>query len=119
MNNDASLLARSVFFAFLAAGALLLAWLHPDRSRAKRALLPVAGALTYLAVSLFVLPAADARYNFWVNLVFITTFCCVLPGLSGRKDPTVRNVEPLLRPDRDPAKQVDSTMTLRGRQSPE
>jgi hypothetical protein len=42
----------------------------------------MAGAFTYLIGSFFVLPGADARYNFWANLVFIVTFCSVLPGFA-------------------------------------
>jgi hypothetical protein len=53
-----------------------------DRSRVWKALLPMAGACTYLIGSFFVLPGADARYNFWANLVFIVTFCSVLPGFT-------------------------------------
>jgi hypothetical protein len=77
--------ARSVTFAILALGAMLLARARGDESRLAKALLPLAGAVTYLAASFFILPAADARYNFWVNLVFITTFCCLLPDLPSRR----------------------------------
>jgi hypothetical protein len=79
LNHDASLAARSIFFALLAAVSLALATRSANRSRLSRALLPMAGALAYLTGSFFMLPAADARYNFWANLVFIVTFCCVLP----------------------------------------
>ncbi len=81
-NYDASLAARSVFFAFLAVCSLALASRSSDRTRLRKALLPMAGALTYLAGSFFMLPAADARYNFWANLVFIVTFCCVWPTFA-------------------------------------
>lgn len=72
--------ARSIVFALLALVSLAAAGRRADRSRVRNALLPMAGACTYLAGSFFVLPGADARYNFWPNLVFIVTFCCVLPG---------------------------------------
>lgn len=84
-DHEAGWLARSIFFAILAFGAVLFASLGRDRSRLVNALLPLSGALTYLAGSFFVLPAADARYNFWVNLVFIVTFCGLLPGLPSRR----------------------------------
>lgn len=84
-NYDASLAARSIFFAFLAVCSLALASRSSDRTRLRKALLPMAGALTYLAGSFFVLPAADARYNFWANLVFIVTLCSILPGVPIRR----------------------------------
>ena len=84
-HHDSSWFARSAFFALLAIGALSAAGLCADRSRPRKALLPVAGALTYLIASFFVLPAADARYNFWANLVFMVTFCCVLPGVAAKR----------------------------------
>src|SRR5205823_14979448 len=77
---DSSWFARSFCFALLALGALVVGVRGEDRSRVWKALLPMAGACTYLIGSFFVLPAADARYNFWANLVFIVTFCSVLPG---------------------------------------
>ena len=84
-NYDRSLAARSIFFAFLAVGSLALASRGTDRTRLRKALLPMAGAATYLAGSFFVLPAADARYNFWANLVFIVTLCSILPGVPIRR----------------------------------
>ena len=44
-------------------------------------LLPLAGSVTYLAASFFILPAADARYNFAVSIVFIFSLCTLWPDL--------------------------------------
>jgi hypothetical protein len=77
--HDSSIVARSVFYALLAVVALALASGSAHRPRMWRALLPMGSAVAYMAGSFFVMPAADARYNFWPNLVFMTTFCCVLP----------------------------------------
>lgn len=81
----ASWLARSVFFVILVLAAMLVASLGSSRSRLVKSLLPIAGALTYLAGSFFLLPAADARYNFWVNLALISTFCCLLPPFPAKR----------------------------------
>ncbi len=77
--HDASLYARGYLYAVLALVALLAARHGAYRPRMRKALLPVAGAAAYLIGSFFVVPAADARYNFWPNLVFMVTFCCVMP----------------------------------------
>ena len=63
------------FFALLALGALVAAGWNRIGLELWRALLPMAGAWTYLLGSFLVVPAADARYNFWANLVFMVTFC--------------------------------------------
>jgi len=73
--------------AVAAFGFLAMIWpfdgaTHPLFTHGNWALLPMAGACTYLIGSFFVLPGADARYNFWANLVFIVTFCSVLPGFA-------------------------------------
>jgi hypothetical protein len=82
LENEKSVFARSFVFALLALMALVAAVRGAHRSRAWKATLPMAGACTYLIGSFFVLPGADARYNFWANLVFMVTFCAVLPGIS-------------------------------------
>ena len=82
---DSSWFARSFCLALFALGALVVAARVDDRSRVSKALLPMAGACAYLIGSFFVLPGADARYNFWANLVFIVTFCSVLPGFAVKK----------------------------------
>ena len=82
LSYDSSWFARSFCLALLAVGALAVGIRGDHRSRAWKALLPMAGACTYLIGSFFVLPGADARYNFWANLVFIVTFCSVLPGIK-------------------------------------
>jgi hypothetical protein len=79
IENESSIFARGYFYALLALGALLVASRGAYRPRMRKALLPVAGACTYLLGSFFVVPAADARYNFWPNLVFMVTLCCTRP----------------------------------------
>jgi hypothetical protein len=57
---------RAILYAFLA--SLRCAARHGAyRRRGTKALLPMAGAVAYMAGSFFVMPAADARYNFWPN----------------------------------------------------
>jgi hypothetical protein len=82
---ETSLAARSIFFGLLAVVSLALA-VATDRSRARQACCRWR-APDHLAGSFFVLPAADARYNFWANLVFIVTFCSVLPASRSRFRP--------------------------------
>jgi len=79
VQHESSVFARGYLYAFLAVFALVAARHEPYRGRRTKALLPMAGAVAYMAGSFFVMPAADARYNFWPNLVFMVTFCCVLP----------------------------------------
>jgi hypothetical protein len=85
-----SVFARGIFFGLLALGALVAAGRGAQRPRMWKALLPMAGACTYLLGSFLVLPGADARYNFWANLVFIVTFCSILPGFAAKKSAPLR-----------------------------
>ena len=79
VDHESSIFARGYLYALLAVVALAAARPDAYRRRASRALLPMAGAMAYMAGSFFVVPAADARYNFWPNLVFMVTLCCVVP----------------------------------------
>ncbi len=85
LKQKSGVLARGILLGLLALGALLAAGRGAHRPRMRKALLPMAGACTYLLGSFFVLPGADARYNFWANLVFIVTFCSVLPGFAAKQ----------------------------------
>jgi len=73
--------SRCIVFGAAASLIWLLAFFGHRRRLAMLMLMPMAGSVAYLAASFFILPAADARYNFAVSIVFIFCLCALWPDL--------------------------------------
>jgi len=73
--------SRCIVFGAAASLFWVLAFYSHRRRLAILMLMPLAGTATYLAASFFILPAADARYNFAVSIVFIFCLCALWPDL--------------------------------------
>lgn len=71
--------SRCYVFGAVASLFWAVAFFGRRRRLAILMLMPLAGAATYLAASFFILPAADARYNFIVSIVFIFSLCALWP----------------------------------------
>lgn len=73
--------SRCIVFGVIAGLFWIFAFFGQRRRLAIMILLPLAGSLSYLAASFFILPAADARYNFMASVVFIFSLCALWPDL--------------------------------------
>ena len=71
--------ARAIVFMVLAALLWFWAYFGRQHQMATRCSLPLVGGFSYLAASFFILPAADARYNFMVNVVAMLCLCALWP----------------------------------------
>ena len=76
--------SRCAVFGAVASLFWVMAFFGQQRPLAIMTLLPLAGSVSYLAASFFILPAADARYNFMVSIVFIFSLCALWPDMWKR-----------------------------------
>lgn len=73
--------SRCIVFGAVASLFWVIAFVGERRQLAIMTLLPLAGSVSYLAASFLILPAADARYNFIVSIVFIFSLCALWPDV--------------------------------------